>query len=102
AAPRSGNGGSAITGYTVTRYVAGTAGTPQSVNAATLTASFSGLSNGTHYIFKVVATNALGHSATPASSKAVNPAAPPSQPQSVAASAGNLQATVDGPARPSG
>jgi len=95
AVPPSGNGGSAITGYTVTPYVAGTAGTPQSVNASTLTASFSGLSNGTTYIFKVVATNALGDSATPASSNAVTPATPPSQPQSVTASAGNLQATVN-------
>src|SRR5207245_659582 len=46
-------------------------------------------------IFKVVATNALGDSATPASSNAVTPATPPSQPQSVTASAGNLQATVN-------
>ncbi len=94
AVPLSGNGGSAISGYTVTPYVAGVAGTPQTVNASTLTATFNGLSNGTTYIFKVVATNAVGDSA-PTSSNAVTPAAPPSQPQTVTASTGNTQATVN-------
>ena len=37
------NGGSAITGYTVTPYVAGTPGTAQSVNGSTFTATFNGV-----------------------------------------------------------
>jgi fibronectin type 3 domain-containing protein len=62
------SGGSAITGYTV-------AATPASVTAQAIGTSVTvnGLTNGTSYTFKVVAANAIGSSASSASSNAVIP-----------------------------
>jgi hypothetical protein len=58
------NGGSAITGYTVTAStgtgaVAGTCTT----SGTAVTCSIAGLTTGTAYTFTVVATNAVGNSA---------------------------------------
>ena len=70
-APAS-NGGSAITGYTVTS-------SPGSFTAtgATSPVNVIGLTNGTAYTFTVVATNAVGNSVASAASSAVTPVAPP-------------------------
>ncbi len=64
------DGGSPITGYTVTSNVGGFSAT---VDGSTLSTVIAGLTNGTSYRFRVVATNAIGNSALSAQSKAVKP-----------------------------
>ncbi len=72
----SSDGGSPITGYTVssspTSQTCGTSG----ATSCTVT----GLSNGTSYTFTVTATNQVGTSPPSAPSNAVTPTAPPSSP----------------------
>jgi Zn-dependent metalloprotease len=67
-APAS-DGGSAITGYTVTASPGGRTATTTGATTATVT----GLTNGTAYTFTVTATNSLGTSAASAASSAVTP-----------------------------
>jgi len=69
------DGGSTITGYTVTSAPGGKTCTTS--NADTLTCDVTGLTNGTAYTFSVTATNGLGTSAASAASSSVTPAAPP-------------------------
>jgi len=84
------NGGSAITGYTVTSG-------PGNITA-TGTASpiiVNGLSNGTAYTFTVVATNSVGTGPASAPSNSVSPVpTTPGAPTVVVAISGNGQATV--------
>ena len=83
------NGGSPITGYTVTSAPGGF--------TATCSASpclVTGLTNGTPYTFTVTATNALGTSPASAASAAVTPATVPGPPTAVSGTRGNTQATV--------
>jgi hypothetical protein len=87
------DGGSAITGYDVTRYMAGVAQGTTSVGAVTQ-ATITGLANGTAYTFKVAATNGVGAGAQSSVSNAVTPRTTPDAPTSVAATAGAGQATV--------
>ena len=69
------DGGSAVTGYEVTRYAGGTPQGTTSVAVVTqLTAT--GLANGTTYTFKVAAKNALGAGPQSSESNAATPAAP--------------------------
>ncbi len=86
------NGGSAITGYTVTSN-------PGSIiqSGASSSIVVSGLTNGTAYTFTVVATNAIGNSVPSSASAPVTPAASatvPDAPTSVSAVSGDQQATV--------
>lgn len=67
------DGGSPITGYTVTPYPAG--GTDSNAGTSTLTHKITGLSNGTAYTFTVHATNALGDSVESAASASITPTA---------------------------
>ena len=60
-APAS-DGGSAITGYTLTPYAGSTAQTPTQAAAAARSATVTGLTNGTTYTFRITATNAAGTS----------------------------------------
>jgi hypothetical protein len=72
AAPSS-DGGSPITGYTVTPYAGATALAPTPVGASTTATRVGGLTNGTSYTFKVAATNAAGTGSASAASSAVTP-----------------------------
>ena len=81
--------GDPISAYTVTS-------TPGSKTCTTsgLLCTVSGLTNGTPYTFKVVANNSVGASAASAASAAITPAAGPTVPANVNATAGNGQATI--------
>ena len=83
------NGGSAITGYTVTSspgsFTASGASSPINVT---------GLSNGIAYTFTVVATNSVGNSVASTASAAVVPKTVPGAPTSPVATLGNAQASV--------
>ena len=65
------NGGSAITGYTVTSSPGGITAT-----GATSPINVTGLTNGTAYTFTVIATNAVGNSVASSASTAVTPVVP--------------------------
>jgi hypothetical protein len=67
------NGGSPITGYTVTPYVGSTAQTPTNVSGSTLATTVTGLTNNTAYTFKVAANTASGAGAQSAATSAVTP-----------------------------
>ncbi|AKN34112.1 fibronectin [Clostridium carboxidivorans P7] len=90
-APAS-DGGSGITGYTVTSAPGGITGTG---TGSPITVS--GLSNGTAYTFTVTATNGVGTGAVSSASSSVTPTAAatvPGAPTGVSAIAGDGQATV--------
>ena len=87
--------GSALTGYTATAYtsgnnVAGTCTSTVIAEACTVT----GLTNGTAYTFKVVATNGIGTSAASDPSTAVTPSTVPNAPTGVTAAMGDASASV--------
>jgi hypothetical protein len=67
------NGGSAITGYTVTPYIGTTAQTPVKEGAAATSATITGLENGTPHTFTVAATNAVGTGTPSAATAAATP-----------------------------
>ncbi len=72
-APAS-NGGSTITGYSVTSIPAG--GTDTNAGSTSLTHLITGLTNGTSYTFTVKATNSVGTSVASVASNSVIPKAP--------------------------
>ncbi|HEX6489408.1 MAG TPA: fibronectin type III domain-containing protein [Candidatus Dormibacteraeota bacterium] len=67
------DGGSAISGYTVTTYIAGVAQSSTQVSGGTWSTTISGLANGSTYTFGVTATNSIGTGPESAASKAVTP-----------------------------
>ena len=85
------DGGSTITGYTVT---ASPGGNTAAVNGSTLSAVVTGLANGTGHTFTVTATNAIGTGEASTPSASVTPSGPPDPPTGVAAVAGNGLAAV--------
>lgn len=92
-APAS-NGGSAITGYTVTSNPAG--GTDSDGGGTALNHLVTGLTAGTSYTFTVTAMNAIGVSAPSSASNAIIPAIPtvPGAPIMGSAIAGNQRASI--------
>ena len=90
-APAS-NGGSAITGYTVTSNPVG--GTDSNAGSTGLSHVVTGLTNGTAYTFTVKATNAIGTGPASAASNSVTPVGVPGAPFIGTATAGNARATV--------
>ena len=72
------NGGSAITGYTVTSNPAG--GVDANAKTTGLTHSITGLTNGTAYTFTVTASSAAGTSAASVASNSATPATVPTAP----------------------
>jgi hypothetical protein len=81
------NGGSPITKYTIS-VSPGVTGFPQDVAPNVRSLVVSGLTNGTGYIFTIVAWNTTGPS-SPASSVSITPATVPNAPTGVNGSAGN-------------
>jgi hypothetical protein len=69
----SGDGGSPLTGYTVTPYDGGAAQAATTVGAGTTAVTVTGLTNGKAYTFKVKATNAIGDGAYSPATAAVTP-----------------------------
>ncbi len=69
------DGGSPLTGYTVTPYVAGVAGSPIAYGPGSTSVLVPGLLNGTAYSFTVTATNAVGSSPASSMSNTVTPLA---------------------------
>ena len=87
------NGGSAITGYAVTRYVGGVAQGTTNVGVVSQ-ATISGLTNGTTYTFRVAAKNDAGTGAHSSDSNAVTPRTVPDAPTACRRAPGAAQATV--------
>lgn len=86
------NGGSAVTGYTVTSSPAG--GVDSNAGTTGLSHVITGLTNGTAYTFTVTATNAAGTSSASAATNSVTPVTVPGAPVIGTAVGGNAQATV--------
>jgi uncharacterized repeat protein (TIGR02543 family) len=89
-APAS-NGGSAITGYTITSSPGGFTCTA-AANATSC--AVSGLTDGVAYTFTAVATNAIGNSSASSSSASVTSAGAPSAPTSVTVTVANGSSVV--------
>jgi hypothetical protein len=70
------NGGSPITGYTVTPFIGATAQTPRVFGSTATSQDITGLTDGTAYTFRVKATNAVGTGANSPTSAAITPAPP--------------------------
>jgi hypothetical protein len=91
------NGGAPITGYAVQRSVdSGTTWTTVSTNTGTTatTGTVTGLINGTSYVFRVAAVNAVGTGAWSATSVAAAPNVLPAAPTIGTATAGDAQVTL--------
>jgi hypothetical protein len=90
-APAS-DGGSPITGYTMTSNPKG--GVDANAGKTSTTHTMKGLKNGIAYTFTVTAKNKVGTGPASSPSLPVTPATVPGSPTNVTAAAGNAQATV--------
>jgi hypothetical protein len=87
--------GSAITDYIIEyKPASGSWTTFNDGTSTNLTATITGLTNGTSYTFRVSAVNALGTSVVSSTSNAVIPALVPDVPTNIQATRGNGQATI--------
>jgi len=89
-APPASNGGSPITGYTVTAVQ----DTSKHCSTATLSCVVLGLTNGTAYTFTVTASNSVGAGPATSQTNPVMPATVPGAPTNVTDTAGNAEVTV--------
>ena len=90
----SSDGGSALTGYTVT---SSPSGITKTVEPGATSTTITGLTNNSAYTFTVKATNAIGDSPASTPSNQVTPLAPtsaPGAPTDVTATAGDAQANL--------
>jgi hypothetical protein len=83
------DGGSLVTGYTVTSF-------PEGITATGSTSPIivTGLTNGTPYTFTIVATNSVGDSPSSIASDSVIPATVPGEPTAVLPTYGNNQVSL--------
>jgi titin len=90
------NGGAAITDYVLQYSSNGGASWNDFTDATStaLTATVTGLTNGTQYVFRAAAMNAAGLGAWSATSAPLTPAAAPDAPGSLAATASNAQVAL--------
>jgi titin len=88
------DGGSPITGYSVTPYLGAVAQTPVAFASTATTQTVTGLAIGTTYTFTVAATNAVGTGPESAESNAVTTFDVPGAPTIGSAVGGNALATV--------
>jgi hypothetical protein len=92
--------GSPITAYTLIARVGGVVERTMAVGGGSTSATMTGLTNGTTYVFTVTATNGVGDSPASAASAPVTPAAPvvnpPSGPDPACVAATAHLATVNG------
>ncbi len=93
AAPTN-NGGSPITGYTITHSIGGVAQTPIASAGTGTSKVITGLANGTAYTFEVAASTVLGTGPKSAASALVTPATLPGAPSIGAVTSGNGTANV--------
>ena len=87
-APAS-NGGSAITGYVVTPYIAGVAQAIQNFSSTATTETLIGLANNTSYTFAVAAVNGMGTGSNSAQSNSVTTPTTPGAPTIGTGTSGN-------------
>jgi hypothetical protein len=87
------NGGSNITGYTVSASPQ-VSGVTRTCTTASTSCIVTGLTNGTAYTFTVKATNAIGDSSASTASSAVTPSTVPGLPSGVYAVRGNNSVTI--------
>jgi hypothetical protein len=88
------NGGSAITGYSAKAYLASNNSLVSTTTGASSPIVVTGLTNGTAYTFRVLATNANGNSAESPASASVTPSTVPSAPAAPTGTVGNAQVSV--------
>lgn len=88
------DGGTPITGYTVTPYDGGVPGSPIGYSSTTTSETVSGLTNGSAYTFTVEAQNADGNSGASVQSSSFTPSTLPSAATGVTATGGNGQVTL--------
>ena len=92
-APAS-NGGSAITGYVVTPYIAGVAQAIQNFSSTATTETLLGLSNNTSYTFAVAAVNGMGTGSNSAQSNSVTTPTTPGAPTIGTGTSGNASVSL--------
>jgi titin len=88
------DGGSPLSGYTVTARSGGTVVSTVDVDPSASSVEIGGLDNGVAYTFTVTATNAVGTGPESLASNTTTPATVPDAPAGVSASAGSNSATV--------